>query len=460
MDWIETPGLKDTLENEVPLAAKLLKEGKRHILVRGQPRTGKSHIRDEIREKSGLEIIGERGLINCAALAPNLIDGELFGYKKGAFTDAIKDKKGLLEDMSDPPKVILLEEIGELPDYLQAKLLVFLETGTFMPVGGTFINDNRKSDEKKSTLRIIATSNAPDEKFRPDFLVRFWQVKVPSLPKRREDILYFLENKDFLGDTVEYLKSYELMRLLTYNYPKGITELQDICIKLKEIKSKGNKPPDKFFYLELFPKDYFTSSIYADFLIEYGQFIILEKLFPNLFGKWFHEKSTFSRKKIAIEWELWCLFFAQYQQDSGDIFHNLFENKFSQYRHRQSFVDLALNNDITKDYFKTYLRKYKNRERQIAKIDVLRKRIIDALFSEEKEKEMDSNGKNPRYLDAEVLTEEEIKEQYFRYHFKIKGRSGTKLYNKTGLTSSGVTARKKRYFPSKSKDISSKSKGK
>jgi transcriptional regulator with PAS, ATPase and Fis domain len=230
-DWIDTPGLKHILEEEVPLAGKLLKKGKRHILVRGQTRTGKSHIRERIREASGLDPLKEAVLVNCAAISSNLMESELFGHKKGAFSGADRDKPGLLENKSDSPKIIFLEEIGELPKYLQAKLLVFLETGKFIPVGGT---------PKKSEVRIIATSNVPDKKFRPDFLARFWQVKVPSIHKRREDIPKFLEY--FLNGDEKKLLPNEWFYLMTYNWPGGVSEIEDLCLKIQHyILTRENK---------------------------------------------------------------------------------------------------------------------------------------------------------------------------------------------------------------------------
>ena len=169
VEWIDTPGLKHILEEEVPLAGELLAKGKKHVLVRGKSRTGKSHIRDRICEASKLEILGK---INCASLAPSLIDSILFGIEAGAAT-GVKYRTGLLADNSEHSKVVILEEVGELPKPLQAKLLVYLETGEFLPVGGNW------EESGISSIRIIATSNAKDKKFRPDFLARFWKIGPP-----------------------------------------------------------------------------------------------------------------------------------------------------------------------------------------------------------------------------------------------------------------------------------------
>ncbi|TKB12259.1 sigma 54-interacting transcriptional regulator [Desulforhopalus sp. IMCC35007] len=148
------------------------------ILVRGAPRTGKSHIRDKVWENSGLEKIQE-GVINCAAIPSDLAESLLFGHKKGAFTGAIKDKTGLLFDDSVPSKIVLLEEIGELPKwirrlskYVQAKLLLFFDTGSIMPVGANW------GEGERSTLKIIATSKAENDIFLLDFLAQFWEIKA------------------------------------------------------------------------------------------------------------------------------------------------------------------------------------------------------------------------------------------------------------------------------------------
>ncbi|MDN4165708.1 sigma-54 dependent transcriptional regulator [Cytophagales bacterium LB-30] len=130
--------------------------------------------------------------VNCSAFGKDLLESELFGYKAGAFTGAIKDKKGLFEEANNG--TIFLDEIGELNLDLQAKLLRVLESGTFLKLGDT--------KESKVNVRIIAATNrnleeeSLQEKFREDLFYRLsvFQIKLPALNDRKEDIPILTEH--------------------------------------------------------------------------------------------------------------------------------------------------------------------------------------------------------------------------------------------------------------------------
>jgi len=124
--------------------------------------------------------------LNCSALGREIIESELFGYKQGAFTGALRDKKGLLEEANGG--TLFLDEIGELPLDMQAKLLRVLETREFIKLGDT--------KTSRSDFRLIAATNrdlkveAAQERFRSDlyFRLNVFEIRLPALRERKEDL--------------------------------------------------------------------------------------------------------------------------------------------------------------------------------------------------------------------------------------------------------------------------------
>ncbi|MGE5155264.1 MAG: sigma 54-interacting transcriptional regulator, partial [Bdellovibrio bacteriovorus] len=200
------------------------------VLILGETGTGKDLIATAIHRRSRR---AERPLIrvNCAALPATLIESELFGHEKGAFTGAIARKIGRFEVANGG--TLVLDEIGELPLDLQAKLLRVLQGGEFERLGSTV---SRRSD-----ARVIASTNRDLESmaqtgtFRPDLYYRLtvFPITLPPLRERREDIpllaAYFVEKLRYkLGRQVTRIPDQALADLLTYDWPGNVRELENI----------------------------------------------------------------------------------------------------------------------------------------------------------------------------------------------------------------------------------------
>jgi two-component system, NtrC family, response regulator AtoC len=195
------------------------------VLILGPRGSGKEMIAQSIhalsprRQKSMLAI-------NCGALPEQLVESELFGYEKGAFTGAATQKKGLFE-LADGG-TLLLDEIGELAPSAQAKLLRVLQTGRFRRLGGTA--------EIVTDVRIIAATNRDIDEmagvgtFRADLLDRLsvWRLRIPPLSKRREEILPLAE--EFLeryGEGKYRLDNNAKKFLLEKDYPGNVRILEN-----------------------------------------------------------------------------------------------------------------------------------------------------------------------------------------------------------------------------------------
>ena len=168
--------------------------------------------------------------VNCAALPQDLLESELFGYERGAFTGAVGEKPGKFE-LADKG-CILLDEIGEMPTNLQAKLLHVLEDGEFSRLGG-----KRPS---KVDVRVVALTNRklheaiPRGEFRDDLYFRLSVVKIdiPPLRERREDIpvlaTYFLRrHRDSLGSSIEELPAELIDAFMRYEWPGNVRQLEN-----------------------------------------------------------------------------------------------------------------------------------------------------------------------------------------------------------------------------------------
>ncbi len=199
------------------------------VLVHGETGTGKELIASALHDwsnRSHQMFVAQ----NCAAMPENLLESELFGHKKGAFTGATNDKKGLFA-LADGG-TLFLDEIGEMPLSLQAKLLRVLQEGEFRPLGS---NRTETAD-----VRVVAATNRDLEKevregrFREDLFYRLgvFPLHVPALRERREDIPalaeYFLTKyaSDF-GRTLHGLAQETKELLQAYDWPGNVRELEN-----------------------------------------------------------------------------------------------------------------------------------------------------------------------------------------------------------------------------------------
>lgn len=181
--------------------------------------------------------------VNCATLSPTLIESELFGHEKGAFTNADKTVKGRFE-IADGG-TLFLDEIGELPLDLQAKLLKILQDGEFERLGS--------SQTKKVDVRIIAATNKvlKDEikegKFRKDLYYRLsaYPITIPSLRERKEDIPLLVSHyvEKFsreMGKAIESISKDTMDKLVRYSWPGNVRELENV-IERAIVISQDNK---------------------------------------------------------------------------------------------------------------------------------------------------------------------------------------------------------------------------
>lgn len=200
------------------------------VLITGESGTGKELIARAIHSNSP-RVSEPLVSINCGGIPENLLESELFGYKKGAFTDAVKDKPGRFEEANKG--TIFLDEIGDLPISLQVKLLRVLQEEEITPLGDV--------GSKKIDVRVItATSKDLNEEvktggFREDLFYRInvMTIHLPPLKERRGDIPllvgYFIDifNKK-LKKNIEGLSSEAMSLLMEYSWPGNVRELENV----------------------------------------------------------------------------------------------------------------------------------------------------------------------------------------------------------------------------------------
>jgi two-component system response regulator AtoC len=216
------------------------------VLITGESGTGKELVANAIwqySKRSASPFIA----LNCATLSGQLIESELFGHEKGSFTTAYKTKYGIVEAANKG--TLLLDEVGEFPMELQAKLLRFLDSGEFRRVGGT--------QTLTADVRVIASTNRDLEdlvgggQFREDLFYRLnvISIVVPPLRERMEDLpelVKFFMNKysQNLNKDVGRISGSAMKRLQSYSWPGNIRELENVVERAVILSDSGTIEDD------------------------------------------------------------------------------------------------------------------------------------------------------------------------------------------------------------------------
>jgi len=214
---------------EVFKQAQAVSKTESSILILGETGTGKEVLARYIHQQSQ-RVNRNFVAINCSAIPETLIESELFGYKKGAFTGAVSDRQGLIAKADGG--TLFLDEIGDLPLHMQAKLLRVLQERSFMPVGSTV--------EQRSDFRLIAATHNPLEEsvnqgfFRQDlyFRINTLTFKLPALKERPEDVLslalhFARKVSSEYGHQLDGLDEGAAGALLNFPWPGNIRQLQN-----------------------------------------------------------------------------------------------------------------------------------------------------------------------------------------------------------------------------------------
>ncbi|MDM8523906.1 sigma-54 dependent transcriptional regulator [Desulfococcaceae bacterium HSG8] len=251
------------------------------VLITGESGTGKELVARSIHFR------GERAKanfvpVNCGGIPDNLLESEFFGHKKGAFTGADRNKKGLFEEAERG--TIFLDEIGELPLGLQVKFLRVLQENEIRPVGD--------SKTKKINARVIAATakHLEDEveagRFRQDLFYRLnvLPVRLPSLRNRPEDIPILCQHfirkfNKILGNNIKGITPDAMSVLLTHRWPGNVRELENAierAIVLSEdiMLSKENFPPE----VGMVKKDSDGEDVFSGYCLKDAQKVLEKKM--------------------------------------------------------------------------------------------------------------------------------------------------------------------------------------
>jgi DNA-binding NtrC family response regulator len=251
----EVANLREQLQNRYEFHNMLSKSPRMHavfelisrvaqttttVLIEGETGTGKEQVARAIHQGSHVRT-GPIIAVNCAALPENLLESELFGHEKGAFTSAIGQRRGRFE-LADGG-TIFLDEIGDVPAAMQAKLLRVLQERKFERVGGT--------ESIEVDVRVIAATNrsllrlVKEGTFREDLYYRLNVVKIdlPPLRDRTEDIpllaTHFVEKYSPPGEPPKQISPQAMELLLHYRWPGNIRELEN-AIERASVTSRDN----------------------------------------------------------------------------------------------------------------------------------------------------------------------------------------------------------------------------
>lgn len=256
---------KSVAMNNVLDNIKIIAPTDSNVVILGESGTGKdllSHLIHEQSHRANNAYIG----INCAAIPESLLESELFGYEKGAFTGALSNGKiGLFEAAKGG--TIFLDEIGEMPFALQAKLLRALENKEIRRVGGI--------KDIPIDVRIICATNADlktliaEKKFREDLYYRLnvFELHIPPLRMRKDDIIplaeYFLQQLNEKHGSHKYIGSKAMSTMIKHNWPGNIRELRNVIERIFVVSGSNElvftPAPQAAFDGEVYVNDVFDT---------------------------------------------------------------------------------------------------------------------------------------------------------------------------------------------------------
>jgi two-component system response regulator HydG len=250
------------------------------VLITGESGTGKELFARALHlesPRSSHELVA----INCSALTDTLLESELFGHEKGAFTGAVRQHKGIFEQAHGG--TILLDEIGDISPQLQVKLLRVLQNQSFQRVGGT--------EEIKVDVRVIAATNRDlqtameNKQFREDLFFRLnvLPLNIPALRERPEDIpelvSHFVNLKCLrLKRDVPEIGSRTMSRLCEYSWPGNIRELENFLERLLIFSEGSSITPDQIYFENAPKKSTQTSGRLNDVLEDTERELIRDAL--------------------------------------------------------------------------------------------------------------------------------------------------------------------------------------
>ncbi len=219
---------QSTAINEMRSLLERIRNSNATVLITGENGTGKELVAKQIHAESS-RAGGPFVAVNVSAFNDNLLESELFGHKKGAFTDATTDKLGLFQ-VADGG-TFFMDEVGDMSQALQVKLLRVLQDGSLNPVGGTTTH--------KVNVRVVAATNrslqamVSEGKFREDLYYRLnvVNIRVPALRERMSDIpllvAHFLNVLSRPTGTPKTLHEDAMRKLMTHNWPGNVRELEN-----------------------------------------------------------------------------------------------------------------------------------------------------------------------------------------------------------------------------------------
>ncbi len=253
----ESPQMKRVLE-----IAKRVAPFDTTVLITGDSGVGKEVVAKFIHKNSPR---AEKPFIsiNCAAMPENLLEAELFGYKKGSFSGAYSDKKGIVEEANGG--TLFLDEIGDMPLQIQAKILRLLQNKEIKPIGS--------NKPKKVNVRILCATNrdlkdmVKQGKFREDLLYRInvIHVHIPPLRERKKDILplatfFIRKTSEKFGVPLKRLSERAKAQLLSYPWPGNVRELEN-AIERSLILNEGEVIEEIFLESDIPSADYGSAEI-------------------------------------------------------------------------------------------------------------------------------------------------------------------------------------------------------